>query len=83
MLEGRALIPFWRTPPGPEDATTGVGINLRKLLSDPPDLNLALLIQGASIAPYLEKGKLVTLGAWNRFGMLTRGDGLLMAAILN
>lgn len=83
LLEGRALIPFWRTPPGLEGATTGVGINLRRLLSDPPDLNVVLLIQGASIAPYLEKGKLVTLGAWNRFGMLTRGDGLLMAAILN
>lgn len=83
MLEGRALIPFWRTPPGPEGATTGVGINLRRLLTDPPDLNVALLIQGASIAPYLEKGKLVTLNAWGRFGMLTRGDGLLMAAILN
>ena len=83
MLEGRALIPFWRTPPGPEGATTGVGINLRRLLSDPPDLNVALLIQGAAIAPYLEKGKLVTLDAWNRFGQLTRGDGLLMAAILN
>ena len=83
MLEGRALIPFWRTPPGPEGAATGVGINLRRLLTDPPDFNVALLIQGASIAPYLEQGKLVTLGAWNRFGMLTRGDGLLMAAILN
>jgi len=83
MLEGRALVPFWRTPPGPEGATTGVGINLRRLLTDPPDLNVALLIQGASVAPYLEQGKLVTLGAWNRFGMLTRGDGLLMAAILN
>ena len=46
-------------------------------------MNVALLIQGASIAPYLEQGKLVTLNAWNRFGMLTRGDGLLMAAILN
>lgn len=83
MLEGRALIPFWRTPPGPEGATTGVGINLRRLLSDPPDLNVALLIQGAAIASYLEKGKLVTLNAWNRFGQLTRGDGLLMAALLN
>jgi hypothetical protein len=83
MLEGRALIPFWRTPPGPEGATTGVGVNLRRLLTDPPDLNIALLIQGASIAPYLEQGKLVTLNAWSRFGMLTRGDGLLMAAILN
>jgi len=83
MLEGRALIPFWRTPPGAEGATTGVGINLRRLLTDPPDLNIALLIQGASIAPYLEKGRLVTLNAWGRFGMLTRGDGLLMAAILN
>jgi hypothetical protein len=83
MLEGRALIPFWRTPPGPEGAATGVGINLRRLLTDPPDFNVALLIQGSSIAPYLEQGKLATLGAWNRFGMLTRGDGLLMAAILN
>lgn len=83
MLEGRALIPFWRTPPGDPDTTTGVGINLRKLLTDPGDLNVALLIQGAAIAPYLEKGKLVTMAAWDRFGMLTRGDGLLMAAILN
>lgn len=83
MIEGRALIPFWRTPPGPEGAATGVGINLKRLLSDPPDLNVALLIQGAAIAPYLEQGKLVTLNAWNRFGQLTRGDGLLMAAILN
>jgi hypothetical protein len=83
MLEGRALIPFWRTPPGPEGVTSGVGINLKRLLSDPPDLNVALLIQGAAIAPYLEQGKLVTLNAWNRFGMLTRGDGLLLAVILN
>lgn len=83
MLEGRALIPFWRTPPGPEGATSGVGINLKRLLSDPPDFNVALLIQGAAIAPYLEEGKLVTLDAWNRFGTLTRGDGLVMAVILN
>ena len=83
MLEGRALIPFWRTPPGDPAASTGVGINLRKLLTNPGDMNVALLIQGAAIAPYLEKGKLVTLAAWNRFGMLTRGDGLLLAAILN
>ena len=83
MLEGRALIPFWRTPPGPQGAVNGVGINLRRLLTDPPNLNVALLIQGAAIAPYLDQGKLVTLNAWNRFGALTRGDGLLMAAILN
>jgi len=83
MLEGRALIPFWRTPPGDPAASTGVGINLRKLLSDPGDMNVALLIQGAAVAPYMERGKLVTLNAWNRFGMLTRGDGLLLAAILN
>lgn len=83
MLEGRALVPFWRTPPGDPAASTGVGINMRKLLTDPGDMNVALLIQGAAIAPYLERGKLVTLAAWNRFGMLTRGDGLLLAAILN
>jgi hypothetical protein len=83
MLEGRALVPFWRTPPGDPASPNGVGINMRKLLTDPGDMNVALLIQGAAIASYLEKGKLVTLNAWNRFGMLTRGDGLLLAAILN
>jgi len=83
MLEGRTLIPFWRTPRAPDGAPATVGINLRRLLTDPGDMNAALLIQGAAIAPYLERGKLVSMEAWGRFATLTRGDGLLMAMILN
>lgn len=83
MLEGRALIPFWRTPRGADGAPAGVGINLRRLLENPGDMNVALLVQGAAIAPYLERGRLVSMEAWDRFSMLTRGDGLVMAMILN
>lgn len=82
LIEGRALIPFWRAPHEP-GTTEGVGVNLKKLLSDPPDMDLVMLIQGASVAPYLERGKLLSMEASNRFAMLTRGDGLLMALILN
>ncbi len=83
MLEGRTLIPFWRTPPSPDGSPASVGISLRKLLTDPGDMNVALLIQGAAVAPYLERGKLISMEAWARFATLTRGDGLLMALILN
>ncbi len=82
ILDGRALVPYslagmFGGPP-PE-----VGINIRKFLTDPPDLNAVLLIQGASIAPYLEHGKLANMEAWQRFELLTRGDGLLLAVLLN
>lgn len=83
MLEGRTLIPFWRAPQGPPGSNEGVGINLRKLLSDPGDMNVALMIQGSAFAPFMERGKLVSMEAWGRFTALTRGDGLLMAMILN
>ena len=85
MLEGRALIPFWRTRAREilPASNEGVGINLRKLLSNPGDLNVALMIQGSAFAPFMERGKLVSMEAWGRFTALTRSDGLLMAMILN
>lgn len=82
MIEGRTLIPFWRAR-SEYGATEGVGVNLKRLLSDPPDMDVVMLIQGASLAPYLERGKFVSMEAWGRFSILTRGDGLLMALILN
>lgn len=82
LLEGRTLIPYWRAPPS-ADGITGVGVNLKKMLTDPGDMNIVLLLQGAAVAPYLEKGKLAQMAAWDQFTAMTRGDGLLMALILN
>lgn len=79
ILAGRQLIPYG----GGYDAPSPVGINVKRMLTDPPDMNLILLIQGASIAPYLEKGKLANMEAWQRFETLLQGDGLLMAVLLN
>jgi hypothetical protein len=82
MLAGRKLVPYWRTPGGGA-GDRGVGINMRKLMTDPGDMNLVLLIQGAAVAPYLETGSLATMDAWNRFAAMTQSDGLLIALILN
>jgi hypothetical protein len=83
MLAGRTLVPYWRTPYGFNPGERGVGVNMRRLLSDPGDMNLVLLIQGAAVAPYLETGKLATMDAWNRFAAMTQSDGLLIALLLN
>jgi hypothetical protein len=83
VLEGRTLVPYWRTPYALNESGRGVGINIRKLLTDPGDMNVVLLLQGAAIAPYLETGTLATMDAWNRFTAMSQGDGLLMALILN
>jgi hypothetical protein len=82
MLAGRKLVPYWRTP-GARTGDRGVGINISRLMTDPGDMNVALLIQGAAVAPYLETGPLATMDAWNRFAAMTQSDGLLIALMLN
>jgi len=83
ILAGRTLIPYWRASYSFDTPERGVGINLRKMLSDPGDMNLVLLIHGAAVAPYLETGRLATMDAWNRFTAMTQSDGLLIALLLN
>ena len=82
LLEGDALMPYWRLPNlGERDQ--GVGINLAKWLQDPGDMDLILWIQGDAVLPYLEKGRIVDTNVMNRFRQLTRGNGLMFAAWFN
>ncbi len=81
MLKGEALIPHWRIEN--ENRGTGVGINLAKLMQDPPDMDLIFLLPGGPLAPYLEKGELADARAWTRFMRMTRGSTLSMAAWFN
>jgi len=83
ILTGRKLVPYWRAPDNRQGGETGVGVNIRKLMTDPGDMNVVLLIQGAAVAPYLETGQLATMNAWNRFTAMTQSDGLLIALLLN
>ena len=82
LLEGDALIPYWRYSNG-YNAETGVGVNLAKFLQEPGDMDVILWIHGAAATPYLETGKLAQLDAWDRFTRMTRGDGLMFAVWFN
>ena len=82
MLQGEALIPYWRTPSG-WGAEEGVGINLNKLLTEPGDFDLVLWIQGAAAAPYLEQGRLVSPEAIDRFEDSVQGEFLLFSVWFN
>ena len=82
VLEGEALVPYWRLP-NLGERENGVGINLAKWLQDPGDMDLVLWIQGEAVIPYLERGRIVNTNVMNRFQQLTRGNGLMFAAWFN
>lgn len=82
VLNGDALVPYWRLQNDP-NAETGVGVNVAKFLQDPGDMDIILWLHGAGAAPYLERGKLARLEAWDRFARMTGGDGLMFAAWFN
>ena len=82
VLEGEALVPYWRVP-NLGERENGVGINLAKWLQDPGDMDLILWIQGEAVVPYLERGRIVDTNVMNRFQQLTRGNGLMFAAWFN
>lgn len=82
ILDGDALVPYWRLP-NRSDATTGIGVNVARFLQDPGDMDVILWIHGAGAAPYLEQGPLAQMSAWRRFSRMTAGDGLMFAAWFN
>lgn len=57
VLTGEKLMPHWRLHPGQ-------GINVDRLVTDPPRLDLILLIQGSALAPYVESGDVSNADAW-------------------
>jgi hypothetical protein len=82
IIEGKSLMRYWRIR-SDRSAETGTGINMAKLLQDPPDLDVILMIQGTSMAPYLEQGKFGNMSAWREFSRLTGGQGQLFALWFN
>ena len=82
ILDGEALVPYWRVAASP-DGPDGIGVNIEKLMTSPGDMDLILWIQGAGAAPYLERGRVADMAAWNRFAGMTRGDSLMFAVWFN
>lgn len=76
VLTGDRLIPFWRTP-------DGTGLNLARMLDDPPAINLIGWIHGMDALPYLERGQTMSRESWPAFERLMSGRGILFAVMLN
>ena len=57
ILKGEKLLPHWRIQ-------DGTGINVDKLVRDPPPLDLILMLQGSAFLPYLEHGPISDASTW-------------------
>jgi hypothetical protein len=82
ILDGELLIPYWRLRRIP-NAASGVGLNLRRLMEEPGDMDIILWIQGTAVAPFLEQGALADMGAWRQFLTMTPGNSILFAFWFN
>ncbi|HEX8374439.1 MAG TPA: hypothetical protein VF606_04590 [Geminicoccaceae bacterium] len=76
VLKGDLLIPFWRVGPG-------AGLDLGALLENPPELDIAGMIQGATFVPYLREGRRADGRNLQFFSSLVQGDSALYAVMLN
>ncbi|HMO26133.1 MAG TPA: hypothetical protein PKB10_07675, partial [Tepidisphaeraceae bacterium] len=77
LLEGRKLAPFWRGD------NVRMGVNFRRVFTEPREFDLILWIQGTAAAPYLEEGELLDDTNFNRLQRLLNGNALLFAIWVN
>jgi len=76
VLKGDLLIPYWRLAP---DA----GINLARLLAEPPELDIVGMIQGETLLPYMERGRRANADNLRQFQQLVSGNAGLFIVVLN
>jgi hypothetical protein len=76
ILDGKTLVPFWR------DAG-GKGVNLRKVFTEPRELDLILWVQGTAALPYLEDGRVTKPEFWGRLMRVFRGEFIGFALWFN
>jgi hypothetical protein len=82
ILDGELLIPYWRVARRPGSGGT-VGLNFRRLMENPNDMDIILWIQGTAAAPFLEQGQLADMDAWGQFLSMTPGNSMLYAIWFN
>lgn len=80
ILQGKKLVPFWRgikggiAIPNVMAQNPEIGINVRKIFTDPQRLDLALWLQGTGLVPFLEKGNIVDPKDWSKMMRSFRGN---------
>jgi len=81
ILQGKKLVPFWRGIKGGVSPFTNrfpvnpdIGINVRKIFTEPTRFDLALWLQGTGLQPYLEKGDITSPEKWQKMMANFRGQ---------
>jgi hypothetical protein len=90
ILQGKKLLPFWRGIRGGAMFFDGkmpdnpdLGINLRKVFTEPARLDLVLWLHGSGLHPFLEKGERTDPETWRRIMNAFQGDFFLFLAWFN
>lgn len=77
VLKGEKLMPYWR-------GGQTVGLNVKRIFMDPPEINLIGWIHGIDAIPYLERGEVANGASWNQFQRLVgRRNAFFFAVTLN
>jgi hypothetical protein len=69
VLKGKKLIPFWR---GKGDKR---GVNLRRVFTEPRDIDPILWVQGTAATPYLEEGPITEFANARTLGQINNTFG--------
>lgn len=68
VLDGEKLIPFWR------GTNPRRGVNLKRAMLEPGDVDLLLWIHGQGAMEYVELGEVSSEETWRRFQRVFRGE---------
>ena len=81
LLDGELLIPFWRGADRPQGgggeggvAHPSLGVNLKRVFTEPTRFDLILWVQGTQAAPYLEEGPQTEPDFWLRLNEAFEGN---------
>ena len=89
ILQGKKLAPFWRgikggvAPFGRMPQNPKIGINVRKIFTQPTRFDLALWLQGTGLTPYLEEGDISSPEKWQKMMTGFRGNFFNIALWFN
>lgn len=76
VLAGEKLIPFWRD-------NGALGVNVRRVFTEPQRFDLVLWVQGTGATPYLEEGNMIDTTDWARINNAFRGQFFFFAIWFN
>lgn len=90
ILRGDTLLPFWRGGPGinPFDSTRPgfhpkLGINVRRIFTEPQTFDLVLWAHGSGMASFLEEGPITKPERWSQITQAFRGQFMFFAVWFN